>query len=206
MEFITKNFNRISAKERKKIVQGSVIPRPIAWVSSLNSDDSINLAPFSYFSMLSPSMVSVSVLRDAGIMKDTSRNVLKNREAVIHISDITLIEELDLSSKRFLENESEVDITKLTLVDSKTIKTKGILEAKIRLEVVLEKHIELIDFNGTDIEADLLIFRVNFAHLKKEVFDEEKGYVLHEKLRPLARLSGPSYAEIVEVKDFKRNY
>ena len=206
MEFITKNFNRISDKERKKIVQGSVIPRPIAWVSSLNSDDSINLAPFSYFSMLSPSMVSVSVLRDDGIMKDTSRNVLKNREAVIHISDITLIEELDLSSKRFLENESEVDITKLTLADSKTIKTKGILEAKIRLEVVLEEHIELIDFNGTDIEADLLIFRVNFAHLKKEVFDEEKGYVLHEKLRPLARLSGPSYAEIVEVKDFKRNY
>ena len=59
MAFIEKDFNLIENKLKKKIIQGSVVPRPVAWVSSLNNDNSINLAPFSYFSMLSPTMVSV---------------------------------------------------------------------------------------------------------------------------------------------------
>lgn len=206
MSFIQKDYDTIDEKLQKKITQGSIIPRPIAWITSTNNDGSTNLAPFSYFSMLSPTMLSVSILRIKGKHKDTSRNVLNNQEAVIHIGDITLLEELDLSSKPLLENESEVKLTNLTLTNSKSVKTKAIKEAKIRLEVVLEKHVELNNYNNTNIEADLLIFRIKYAHLDETVFDDEKGYILHDKLRPIARLSGPSYAEIVEVKSFERKF
>lgn len=206
MKFIEKNYNNIDAKLQKKITQGSVIPRPIAWITSTNSNGSTNLAPFSYFSMLSPTMLSVSILRNENKHKDTSRNVLNNKEAVIHIGDITLIEQLDLSSKPLLENESEIELTNLTLTKSKIVKTSAIKEAKIRLEVVLENHLELKDYTNTFVEADLFIFRIKYAYLDINVFDNEKGYILHDKLRPIARLSGPSYAEIVEIKKFKRKF
>lgn len=206
MAFIEKDFNLIENKLKKKIIQGSVIPRPVAWVSSLNNDNSINLAPFSYFSMLSPTMVSVSVIRDSKKHKDTSRNILKNKEAVIHIADISLLKQLDLTSKRLLENESEVELANLDLIDSKKVKVSGIKEAKIRLEVILEDHLELKNYEKNEIEADLLIFRVVYAHISPLVFDENKEYILHEKLKPIARLAGPKYAEIIEVKDFERKF
>ena len=52
------DFDKIDEKNRMKLVKGSVIPRPIAWITSLNEDGSINLAPFSYFNVISPTLLS----------------------------------------------------------------------------------------------------------------------------------------------------
>lgn len=201
-----KDFDKLSPKQRKKIVQGSIIPRPIAWVSSMNSDKTTNLAPFSYFQMTSPTLLSVSVMRRDNKMKDTSRNVLNTKEAVIHITSKDLIKEVDISSKPLGLNESEVVETGLTLTDSVKVLTKGIAETKIRLEVKLEHHLELKDYTNSYVETDLLIFRVIYAHIDKDVFDIDSEYILHDKLKPIARLAGPLYAEVLEVKDFVRKF
>lgn len=201
-----KDFDKLSPKQRKKIVQGSIIPRPIAWVSSMNSDKTTNLAPFSYFQMTSPTLLSVSVMRRDNKMKDTSRNVLNAKEAVIHITSKDLIKEVDISSKPLGLNESEVVEAGLTLTDSVKVLTNGIAEAKIRLEVKLEHHLELKDYTNSYVETDLLIFRVIYAHIDKDVFDIDSEYILHDKLKPIARLAGPLYAEVLEVKDFVRKF
>lgn len=201
-----KDFDKLSPKQRKKIVQGSIIPRPIAWVSSMNSDKTTNLAPFSYFQMTSPTLLSVSVMRRDNKMKDTSRNVLNTKEAVIHITSKDLIKEVDISSKPLGLNESEVVEAGLTLTDSVKVLTNGIAEAKIRLEVKLEHHLELKDYTNSYVETDLLIFRVIYAHIDKDVFDIDSEYILHDKLKPIARLAGPLYAEVLEVKDFVRKF
>lgn len=207
MNIIEKNYDEIDERLQKNITQGSIIPRPIAWITTTNNDGTTNLAPFSHFSMLTSTMVSVSILRNSNNeFKDTTRNILKTKEAVIHIPDINLIEQLDISSKPLLPNISEIDLTNLTLTNSKVIKTKAIKDAKIRFEVILENHLELSDYTNTFVQADLLILRIKFAHLNELVFDNEKGYILHEQLRPIARLSGPSYAEIVEIKSFQRKF
>lgn len=198
------NFSEVSEKDRGKIIQGSVVPRPIAWVSTANEAGIINLAPFSYFQMLSKSLVAISFLRLDGKMKHTPTNILKTKEAVIHIADQSLNAKLDLTSKMVDEDISEVILAKLTLTDSMIVKTKGIKEPKIRLEVKLEQHLELKNNDGI-VDADLMILRVVYAHLAKDIYDIKTGYIDIIKLNPLTRLAGPNYGKVV-LNNFKREF
>ncbi|MDI9490705.1 MAG: flavin reductase family protein [Clostridiaceae bacterium] len=203
---ITKMMKNLDSKTRQKIVQGSVIPRPIAWLTTLNTDNSINLAPFSYFTMLSSTMVGVSIQRVAGKQKDTARNLLRTKEAVIQIPDRSLLKLMDLSAKPLDENHSEIDLTGLTTVASDLVKVPGLQDAKIRMEAFLETSIPLEDYNKQEIEADLFLLRIEAAHLADTVYDQDKNYVLHENLEPLARLAGPNYATINTITDFQRQF
>lgn len=200
---LTFDFEKIDDNKKVKIVQGSVSPRPIAQISSNNKNGLVNLAPFSYFQMLTSSLLSVSFLRLDGKMKDTPTNIINTSEAVIHIASSDLIAELDVTSARIDSNRREVDLTNLTLIPSTLVKVEGIKEAKIRLEVKLDNHIELKNEKGLII-ADLLIFRVIYAHVSKDIYDTNTGYIDVIKLDPLARLAGPNYATIKLVTDFKR--
>lgn len=206
MDYISRNFKDLSSQERAKIVKGSVIPRPIAWISSLNEDGSTNLAPFSYFSMLNSSTMSVSFRRENDTQKDTARNILRSGEAVVHIADRSLIAALDLSSKPLPPGESEVELTGLTLTGSTTVRTPAISEAKIRLEVTLQQHLELDNFEGDEIESDLLLLRVQAAHIRSDIYDKEKNYINHDLLDPLARLGGPYFAGIDPIDGFEREF
>lgn len=206
MDYISRNFKDLSSQERAKIVKGSVIPRPIAWISSLNEDGSTNLAPFSYFSMLNSSTMSVSFRRENDTQKDTARNILRSGEAVVHIADRSLIAALDLSSKPLPPGESEVELTGLTLTGSTTVRTPAISEAKIRLEVTLQQHLELDNFEGDEIESDLLLLRVQAAHIRSDIYDKEKNYINHDLLDPLARLGGPYFAGIDPIEGFEREF
>lgn len=203
---ITKIMKNLDSKTRQKIVQGSVIPRPIAWLTTLNTDNSINLAPFSYFTMLSSTMVGVSIQRVAGKQKDTARNLLRTKEAVIQIPDRSLLKLMDLSAKPLEENQSEIDLTGLATVASDLVKVPGLQDAKIRLEAILETSIPLEDYDKQEIEADLFILKVEAAHLADTVYDQDKQYILHENLEPLARLAGPNYATINTITDFQRQF
>lgn len=195
MDFIEKDFDHLTRKQRMKIVKGSVVPRPIAWITTRNEDGSINLAPFSHFSLLSSSLVSVSFVRGgAGEFKDTFRNLLREKEAVVHIPDQSLIEATDRTSDPIPTNESEVTMAGLELTPSKVVRTPGIKEARIRLETTLLEHFPLNSYEEDSVEADLVILRVKFAHLREDVFDPKTEYISHEALDPLARLGGPYYA------------
>ena len=199
-------FADLEPKARMKLTKGSVIPRPIAWISSRNSDGSNNLAPFSYFNMVSSSMLAVSFMRRKGQMKDTPRNLLREGEAVVQIADLDLIAALDLTSAELGVNESEVEVAGLTLMPSDVVDSAGITEAGIRLEVRLDSHKELMDYEEEEVEADLMLLRIVAAHVRDDIFDEEQGCILHEPLNPLARLGGPYYATIRQVEGFERQF
>ena len=129
------NPNKISKKENYKLLSASVVPRPIAFVTTLNRDNSVNGAPFSFFNMLSaePPLISISVLRkDDGKIKDTARNIIKNKEFVVHITTLKNIEKINMTAALLDENVSEVDLANLTKVKSDLIKTPGVLESDIR--------------------------------------------------------------------------
>src|SRR5699024_2666860 len=80
------SFEQLNAKEKKKMLSGSVIPRPIALFSTMSEAGIVNIAPFSFFNIVSnkPPVLSVAVQRVDGKPKDTARNLLQNKEAVIH--------------------------------------------------------------------------------------------------------------------------
>lgn len=76
----------LSPQEQYKILIGTVIPRPIAFVSTISKEGIVNLAPFSFYNIVSyqPTILSISILRKNGVMKDTARNILESGEAVVH--------------------------------------------------------------------------------------------------------------------------
>lgn len=206
MSFIYRDFDLLDQKEQAKLLKGSIVPRPIAWITTSNEDNLINLAPFSYFNMVNSSTVMVSFRRFGNRKKDTANNILLKKEAVINIADDTLIKELDDSSIELDSNVSELTLNSLNLINSTKVSVPGILEAPIKLEVILLNHLELMNYDNSVVESDLMILRVVGASFNDEVIDQDKNYVLLDKLNPISRLGGPDYGKTILNKKYKRNF
>ncbi|WP_059106001.1 flavin reductase family protein [Shouchella shacheensis] len=188
----------LTAKQRYKLMTGAITPRPIAFVTTTSVDGTIvNAAPFSFFSMLSadPPLLSVSVGRREGEMKDTSRNAVHHQELVIHMVSESMVEGMNETAATLGPNESELKRTNFTLVESTSVGVPSIKEALVRFECTLESHLPMKGESGQD-SFDLLIARVKSLHLAEDVYDEQQQYVLTEKLRPVARLAGANYASL----------
>lgn len=187
-----------SERDNYKLLIGSIIPRPIAFVTTLSAEGVLNAAPFSYFTIVTadPPMVAVSVQRKQGVRKDTARNAVDTGAFVVHISDESYIDQINQTAAALPPEESEVALAGLTPVASRQIAVPGIVEASIRMEVVLEQAIPL---GGTEEApaADLLIGRVVFYHIDESLY--ENGHIDPKQLKPVSRLAGSSYAKLGEL-------
>ncbi|WP_282938544.1 flavin reductase family protein [Paenibacillus sp. RC67] len=194
---ITIDPKQISERESYKLLIGSIIPRPIALVTTLSSQGVVNAAPFSYFNIVTadPPMISVSVQRKQGRMKDTARNAVDAGAFVVHISDETYIQQINQTAASLPPHESEVALAELSTVKSEKISVPGIAEARVRMECVLEQAIPLGGTQETPA-ADLLIGRVVCFHIDEAVYDQ--GHIDAEALRPVSRLAGASYSKLGE--------
>ncbi|MER2173123.1 MAG: flavin reductase family protein [Carnobacterium sp.] len=191
---------QLNKKQQYKFVSGSVIPRPIAWVTTLSKDGSVvNAAPFSFFSAASNELplLTVAILRKDGVIKDTARNILDRKEAVVHIVDQSVVEDMNQTSAPLSPDESELDQTNLTLIDSLSVQVPSIVEAKIRFEGVLHQYVPIKDEHN-NIVTDFFFIRVTDFFFDETVFDQEKEYILTDKLNPVARLAGNQYATLAE--------
>jgi flavin reductase (DIM6/NTAB) family NADH-FMN oxidoreductase RutF len=184
--------------ENYKLLIGSIIPRPIALVTTLSHEGVLNAAPFSYFSIIAshPPLISISVQRKQRVMKDTARNAIEKGSFVVHITDESMIQKVNETAANLAPNESEVERAGFTPIASEVIDVPGLQEAKIRMECLLERAIELGGSVGEDGElqpaCDLLIGRVVRFHFAEEVY--EQGHINPDKLNPLSRLAGNDYA------------
>ncbi|RJE86094.1 flavin reductase family protein [Paenibacillus sp. 1011MAR3C5] len=188
---------RQSAQDNYKLLIGSIIPRPIALVTTLSADGVLNAAPFSFFNIVSsnPPMVSVSVQRKNGSQKDTARNAESQGAFVVHIADETYVEAMNQTAAPAAPDVSEVELAGLTAVGSDRIKVPGVLEASIRMECVLEQALPL---GGTEDSpaCDLLIGRVVRFHIADRLY--ENGRIDPDALQPVSRLAGHDYAKLGE--------
>ncbi|WP_223067700.1 flavin reductase family protein [Paenibacillus caui] len=187
--------DRQSGQDNYKLLIGSVIPRPIAFVTTLSGDGTLNAAPFSYFSIVSnsPPLLSVSIQRKNGVMKDTARNAIEQKELVIHIVDEAIVTEMNRTAANSPPDESELALTALTPVTSDCVSVPGIAEAKIRMECVLEQSVTLAGADGQP-GSDLLIARVVRFHVADDIYNN--GRIDPEKLNPVSRLAGTYYATL----------
>ncbi|MFB9330189.1 flavin reductase family protein [Paenibacillus aurantiacus] len=179
-----------------KLMIGSVVPRPIAWVTTLSESDVLNAAPFSYFSIVSsnPPLLSVSVQRKGGEMKDTARNAIARGELVIHIVDEENVAQANETAANLPPEESEVELAGLTAVPSEAIAVPGLAEAKIRMECVLDQVVPLGRPGESDATGDLLIARVVRFHVAESVY--QNGRIDAGKLQPVSRMAGHDYAAL----------
>ncbi|WP_077324857.1 flavin reductase family protein [Virgibacillus siamensis] len=189
-------------RENYKLLIGSIVPRPIAFVTSVAGDGTINGAPFSYFNIVSsnPPMISVSTQRKNGEQKDTARNITGNKEFVVHIVDEENVEKINLTAASLAPNVSEVEKADLSPIDSEIVTVPGIKEAKVRFECKLEHSLELGE--NQSIGTDLLIGKVVRFHIAEEIY--ERGRINHQFLGAVSRLAGSNYAKIGDVFSIER--
>ncbi len=188
---------QISERENYKFLIGSIIPRPIAFVTSISEDGVVNAAPFSFFNIVSsnPPMISVSIQRKKGEPKDTARNIRAKEQFVVHIVDTENVEQVNKTAANLPPDESEIAVAGLSLVKSEKIDVPGVKEAKVRLECVLEKALEL----GGDYEnagCDLIVGKVVYYHIEESLYED--GRIDPKGLGAISRLAGNDYAKIGE--------
>ncbi|EOL48733.1 hypothetical protein RV11_GL003227 [Enterococcus phoeniculicola] len=196
----------LTTKQHYKFLTGSIIPRPIAWITTKNLDTSvINAAPFSYFTVASKEvpLVTISINRKNHELKDTAANLLKNKQGVIHIVNDEVLYAMNATAASLSSEESELSLTNVTLADSYSVDVPGIKEAPIRMEVRVHQYLPITD-HQKEVISDLFVLEVLDYYFSDSVFDKEREYILPEKLQPVSRLAGNFYGHLSEVIEVER--
>ncbi len=190
-----------SERDNYKLLIGTIIPRPIAFVTTESEGGIVNGAPFSYFNIVSsnPPMVSLAIQRPDNQLKDTARNIYNNHEFVVHIVDADNVAKINETAASLSPKESEVEIANLTLIASEDISVPGVKEAKVRMECRLVKAIPL---GGNGPGSDLFIGQVVRFHIDEEIYKD--GRTDPRALNAVSRLAGSSYAEIGKIFSIDR--
>ncbi|MDF2991494.1 MAG: hypothetical protein K0S37_2008 [Microbacterium sp.] len=177
-----------------RLLVGSVVPRPIAWVTSGVPPHTVNLAPFSSFAWVSqhPAMLGFTVNRRPNGLKDTFRNIERDGEYVINIAHEDLLDQVHGSSEALDPDTSEVEAQGLDLAPSQLIEVPRLSVAPISMEMVHERTISFSPTGG-----DFVVGRVVGWHIDEAVMRD--GRIDTELLRPLGRLAGPRYTTLGRV-------
>ncbi len=192
----------LTQRENYKLLIGSIIPRPVAVVSTQSADGIVNIAPFSFFNIVSsePVILSLAIQRKEGELKDTVRNLLATKETVVHILDQTNVQEANKTAALLPADQSELTVSGFTTTASKTIAVPGLNEASVRLETILHQHVPIK--KDQQITADLLLLEVVGYQIAEDVYQD--GKIDPRALQAVSRLAGNSYATIGEIFDIKR--
>lgn len=185
-----------------KILIGSVVPRPIAWVSTVDAQGRTNLAPFSFFQAVcsDPPTVIVSVGRRAnGERKDTALNAEATGEFVVNIVNLDLAEAMNETSGDFPYGMDEFEMAGLATAPSHLVRPPRVAEAPIALECTLAQALPI----GRGPDDYLLLFgEVVAMYVRDDLHDN--GRIDQSRLRPLGRLAGNQYSRPGEIFEMLR--
>lgn len=181
-----------------RLITGVVVPRPIAWVTSLSSGGTLNLAPFSAFTFVAPKppMLAISVGRKGKIYKDTAQNILNNEEYVVHIADSSLMNAVHESSTEHPPDVSEVEELRLSTLPGERIKVSRLASAPIAMECRFRQCLEFGETRSRLIVGEVLVFHIRDGLLNN-------GKIETEALDPIARIAGPRYAKLGDIVTLK---
>jgi flavin reductase (DIM6/NTAB) family NADH-FMN oxidoreductase RutF len=185
----------LSPPDAYRLLIACVVPRPIAWVSTLDADGRSNLAPFSFFAGVtsSPPTVMVSIGRTRGRRKDTAANLLATREAVVHVPPRRLATQMVLTSADVPHETDEFDLASLAKTPSVDVRPPRVSGAPLAMECVLERHLEM-----GDGPQDVFFLRIVRFHLDDAVLDAD-GRPDPVKLDATGRLGGDGYCSTTDV-------
>lgn len=195
--------NEIGIKAISNFLTSAVVPRPIAFVSTINPDGQPNLSPFSFFNVFSsdPVVLIFSAAKSAltGKQKDTYHNVKAIPECVIHIANYAMVEQLSVTSGAYPSEVNEFIKGGFTEEQSVIVKPPRIKEAPIAFECKVTQVIELGDKGGS---GNLVICEAVMIHVDENLLDAN-GNVIAEKLNPIARLGYNNYVRFTKEDIFE---
>ncbi len=184
-----------------KLLIGCVVPRPIAWVSTVGADGIHNLAPFSFFMAVCPDPPTIAFSsgpRDGG-KKDTIRNVEHTGDFVVNVVDDPHAEQMNLTSGEYPPEVDEFALAGLTAVPGFRVRAPRVAEAPINMECRVTQIVPV----GRGPHS-LVLGEVVYFHLHDDVFDRATGRIELHRLRPVGRLAGNLYAHIHDIFEMKR--
>ncbi|CDM31334.1 hypothetical protein DTO013E5_19 [Penicillium roqueforti] len=190
-----------------RLLVSGIAPRPVGFLSTVNSKGQKNLSPFSYFQVIDhdPPMFIVGFSSRPGRVKDTYRNLQETGECVINTVSENMIEAVNASSIDAPYGVSEWDITGLHEAPSSTVKPSRVAESVFNIEGKVVDIKEFTDHQqpGMSLAATVLIKATRFW-VKEGTANEDYSHIDLEKLRPVGQLGGISYGRIASTFEHPR--
>ena len=184
-----------------KLLIGCVVPRPIAWVSTVGPDGVNNLAPFSFFMGVcsEPPTIAFSSGPRAKNRKDTVRNAEHTGDFVVNVVDDDLAEQMNLSSGEYPPEVDEFALTGLTAAPGTRVRAPRVTQAPISLECRVARIIPV----GRGPHS-LVLGEIVYFHVRDDLYETATGRIDVARLRPVGRLAGNSYAHVHDIFQMKR--
>ena len=180
------NLSELSSGQRYHVLSSLVVPRPIAWVTTLDEKGHVNAAPFSYFQLMgeNPPLVVLGIgRRPDGSAKDSFRNIRRSREFVINIVTEENAEVMNLCATDFPPEMSEVTTLGLATEPSVLVKPPRLSVAPAHLE---GREVQTLLIGGNQVIMGELLM----VHIRDEFIEAENLHVLTEKMHVIGRLQG----------------
>jgi flavin reductase (DIM6/NTAB) family NADH-FMN oxidoreductase RutF len=187
-----------------KLMIGSVVPRPIGWVSTIDLEGRPNLAPFSFFTIVCPNPPHVlfcpNIRRTDDKPKDTLNNIRSTGEFVVNIVTKRLAQAMNISATEFPAEVNEFEMSGLTEAASGVVTPPGVAESPIRFECQLAHLVSMGEGVGS---GSVVIGRVVHMHVDEAVLLEEDEIDV-ARLDPIGRLAGASYCRVTDMFEMRR--
>lgn len=185
------DFGELTPYERYKLMSSLIVPRPIALITTLGADGTVNAAPFSMFNMLGedPPIVMVSINRhDDGALKDTAVNIEREGEFVVHLCDEAMAGKMHQCGVRLPSHVSELAQAGLTTAPSVNVAPPRVAEAPVAFECTVWETL-------SSESRRIFIGRVLRLHARDGLIDRETCRIQLDDYAPVGRLGGGLYTK-----------
>ncbi len=185
-----------------RVLTGVVVPRPIAFVSTMSKDGLINLAPYSFFNAVAydPPTIVFSSSRQAGDKrKDTLAHIEETGEFVVNIVVDDIAEAMNRTAAEYPSDVSEFEIADLTPAPSQKVKPPRVAESPVNLECRL---LQVVPLGQGDHQHGLVIGQIVLMHVRDDIIDGHR--INHQRLKPTGRLAGSMYCHTSDVFEMVR--
>jgi flavin reductase (DIM6/NTAB) family NADH-FMN oxidoreductase RutF len=201
--FHSHDFAKLPVRDIYRILVASIVPRPIAFVTTADENGATNLAPFSFFNGVcsNPAYICFSSARTRdGGKKDTLRNIEKTGEFVVNTAEESIVEQVNAASATLPYGTSEIEAVGLTTLPSTWVKPPRIAESAIHMECRLDQLVEV--GKNEPGGATLVIARVLGMHVSDHVLTD--GEIQYDKLKPVSRLGRDEWLRGGEIFRLRR--
>jgi len=191
------------SKNVYKLMIGCIVPRPIAFVSSVNPNGILNLAPFSFFMGVGhnpPSLAfSVTHRGSDGTLKDTTANISATKEFVVNVVTEEIAEQMNITAAEFSSEVDEFQISGFTPIPSDIVKPPRVKESPVNMEC---KLIQIVNVGDVQKGSSIIIGEIIRFHVEEKLLDNYRIDI--SQLHPIGRLAGNSYSRTRDVFDLVR--
>lgn len=193
------DFSDLSPREAYKVMIGTIVPRPIAWVTTVSPEGIVNAAPYSFFNCLSadPPILALGVENKPDrSFKDTAYNIRMTECFTVNIVDRANVEAMAITAAAVAPDVDELQIAGLTAAPGEKIASPRIAEAPVAFEC--ERYL------GIQVSSarEIILGRIVMAHIREDIIDPATYYSDHQKLDAIGRMGGNGYAGTLDYFDW----